>query len=250
MSSFSAPEVSPYDPSVPDLAPETLPLDEVIKQAIGGAMLDTHVWMPAQIVAIAGNQKVDIQPLPQTRYTFGQTPSNRPVLKGVPVSMPSSATYSIKLPLAVGDNGIALFADRSLDAFLASDGTLPYDPQDARAHDLNDAVFIPGLPTYSAQTTDSTTDLVITNQVAGGGTQSQIRVLANGKVQIKNGTVELLALVDALMSNYQQLLTALEALICVSPLGPAPISVATVAALQQVGVAAQQIQTQFDTLKV
>lgn len=181
---YTAPEINPYDPNSQDLAPETIPLDEVIKRAIQAAMLGLRVWMPAQVTAVHGNQKVDIQLLLKARYTDG-TVIDIPPIQNVMVSMPMGSGWSIKMPLGVGDTGLALFCDRSLDIWSESDGG-SVDPQDTRAHDISDPIFIPGLVPFENQTADSTTDLVITNGSAQAAFQKA------GTFKFTNGSTELL----------------------------------------------------------
>lgn len=184
---------NPYDPNKQDLEPQTLPIDEVFKRAINTALLRMHTWLPAKVVALRGPQKVDIQPLLQTRYVTNQVVTLPPI-QNVMVVMTMGADYSIKVPVAVGDTGIALFCERSLDVWSVSGGVV--DPADTRHHDMTDAVFIPGLYPFAAQLTDQTTDLVITNGDA------QFRVQKDGKFAVKNKSQELIA-------NLVRLVTAL-----------------------------------------
>lgn len=157
---YQDPPLDPYDPTTQDFTPETRPLDDIIKNAIESAFLRKHVWLPAQVVNVRGNQKVDLQVLLQKQYVDGQL-ITRPPIQNVMVSMPMGGDYSLKLPIAVGDTGIALFCDRSLDIWSVQGGMV--DPQDGRNHDFSDAIFIPGLYPFNQQTQDSTSDLVLTN---------------------------------------------------------------------------------------
>jgi hypothetical protein len=223
------PAVNPYDPSVQDYDAQTLPLDEIIRRGVTGMLLSLRVCLPAIVTQVHGNQKVDVQPALQVRYIDQNQGTNMPPVQNVPVSMPMGANYSIKLPVAVGDTGYLIFADRSLDAWLAGSGAI-VDPQDSRQHDLSDAIFIPGMVPFSKQTTDSTTDLVLTNG------QSQIRIEASGKFQIKNSQNELIDLMD-------QLLTILQTDTFTNTLiGPQPFIDYTQQLLQQ-------LQTKLETLK-
>jgi len=240
VSNFSALPVSPYDPNTPDYDPQTLSLDEVIKQGMLGALLETFVAMPAKIVAIVGEQQVDIQPLTQTHYKFNAAATDRPIIRGVPVCMAVGTNYSIKLPIAVGDLGIALMADRSIDPYLQGDGSATYDPADIRVHDYNDAMFLPGLPTYSTQTQDGTTDLVVTNG------ESQGRFLANGKVQFKNQSQELLDLFDQVLSQLSTLVND----ISIATVGPTGGPLLNAADFVPIGASLMAIQTSLSTLKV
>lgn len=183
--SFKQTFVNPYDPNGADQQPETPPLDQIITQAIQNAMRALRVWLPGEVTQVLGNQKVHVQPLLKSRYTNGDVVP-LPVIQNVMVSMPMGQTWSIKCPVEVGDTGYLLFCDRSLDAWSASDGGI-VDPEDSRAHDLADPIFIPGLVPFANQTTDATPDLVLTRDTA------QIRLIKGGKFKIENGSQELLA---------------------------------------------------------
>jgi hypothetical protein len=192
---WNNPEGNPYDPTSPNYTPETPPLDQVIRQAIQAAVLSLRVHLPASITVVRGNQKVDVQPLLKTRYIDGQV-ANLPVIQNVPVQMLVGQNYSIKVPIAVGDTGSLLFCDRSLDVWLSGGGGL-IDPQDSRAHDLSDPVFIPGLVPFSSQTTDATNDLVVTNKNA------QLRLTQGGgfKIQSLKSSQELINILTTLVQT-------------------------------------------------
>lgn len=194
---FNEPQVNPYDPTSPDYQPETLPSDEIIRRAIQAQMMGLRVCLPAQIVTVRGNQKVDVQTLLQSRYSDG-TVVNIPAMQNVPVSMPMGADWSIKCPIAVGDIGLVIFCDRSLDVWLSGNGSI-VDPQDSRQHDLSDPIFIPGLPTFTTQTTDSTTDMVLTNGAA------VLRVQKAGKYKLSNAQNEVLATLVAISNDLKSL---------------------------------------------
>lgn len=59
-----------------------------------------------------------------------------------PVAFPSSAGASITWPLAAGDTGLVVFADRSTDGW-RSEGVANVPPQDARRFGLEDGHFVP-----------------------------------------------------------------------------------------------------------
>jgi len=67
-----------------------------------------------------------------------------PPIPGVPVAWPSSSSQSLTFPLAAGDFGVVVFADQSLDEWLAT-GEPTNDSADRRRHAFNDAIFIPGV---------------------------------------------------------------------------------------------------------
>lgn len=184
--SYNAPNDNPYNPDFADSVQEELPLDEVILRAIQSEIMKARVMMPAKIIKINSPQNVDIQPLFKTRYIDGEIKDLAPI-QHVPVSMIMGAGYSIQVPLAVGDIGYAIFADRSMDAFLASNGEI-VDPASARSHSMADAIFCPGLYPFASQLTDTSDDIIVTN---GKGV---FKVKKAGKFTASNGTDELMDL--------------------------------------------------------
>lgn len=244
---YDAPPTSDFDPALPDDDEQTLPLDEIIREAIDARTLALRVCLPAKVQAVTGEQKVDVQPLLKVRYTTAADPEDPSIIQNVPVSMPMGAQWSIKCPVAVGDLGLLLFCDRSMDAFLDSDGASTVDPNDARQHHISDPIFIPGLVPFGSQTQDGTTDLVLTNG------QAQARILANGKHQLKNGSQELLSLMDQLIQATTSIISAVTTAPFSLPAAtgsPVVLSPAVLAALLQANTTLSTIQTNLATLKV
>lgn len=244
MSGYTAPLSSPYDPSIPDYEPETPSLGAVIQQIVDNATLELCVCQPAKIVAINDVQNVNIQPLPQTTYSTTNIPQDRPIIHHVPVWMPRGKNYHIKLPIAVGDTGLALFLDRCIDPLMASDGTATYDPGDVRRHDYNDPVFIPGASTFVNQLTDTTSDLVLHNG------EAEMRLLQNGTVQIKNNGQELVDLLNQTLTQLGTFIQNLQTAMVLTPLGPAPFLASAIAQFVQTQTQLSQIQSNLGTLKV
>ena len=243
MGSYNAPVVSPLDPSVPNLESETPELENVLQYVIDSVLQQLNVCMPARVHAVRGNQTVDLQLLPQTLYITATEPVDKPIVVNVPVCAPAGANWSVKFPIAEGDLGLALFADRNLDAYLAGDGSSTHDPADTRTHAFADAIFMPGLPTSSQQTQDDTTDLVVVN----GSTQFRLR--DDGKIQVKNASQELLDVIDQLVQNQLDLLNVMQTQTFVlTEMGAQPFVAVTQAALQQVQSSLQTIKQDFETL--
>lgn len=231
---------SDFDPNLPDEIDQSPTLDEVIRIAVEEGGLRLRVCQPARVTEVTGEQEVTVQPLLKVLYPFESTPVDlTPILK-VPVCMPGGAGWSIKMPVAVGDVGWIMVADRSIDAFMASAGTDPVDPADTRQHHIQDAIFFPGAFTTGAQTQDGTTDLVLTN-----GT-SQLRVRSDGKFQVKNDAQELLNLVDQLLQQVTTLINTTAASSTAAGGGP----LLNAAAFPPIAQAVAVIQTNLATLKV
>ena len=188
---------NPYDANTADPTPETKPLDEIIRMTILDYMMKLRVMVPVSVVTVRGNQKVDVQPLLQIRYTDNNV-VNMSVIQNCMVQMPSGQNYSIKLPVAVGDTGYVIVCDRSLDIWASGSGGI-VDPQDSRAHDLQDSVFVPGLLPFANQTQDQTDDMVLTNG------EASIRIQASGRFKIMNQSNELVKQISNLATQAQDL---------------------------------------------
>ncbi len=157
--------------------------------------------------------------------------------------MPVGQNYSIKVPVAVGDTGYLIFSDRNLDAWLAGSGD-SVDPQDSRQHDLSDAIFVPGLVPYSNQTTDDTTDIVITNGKA------KARIQAAGTYTFANQTNELMDVMDKILANIDNLYTILTTeTYTLTILGPQPFIASTQTLLTNAQTAFEALKTKWETLK-
>lgn len=71
-----------------------------------------------------------------------------PTIRGVPFVVPwgKGAGLLLSVPLAVGDDVLVLFADRSIDNWQSTGkASAPAEPVIPRTHDLTDAIAIPGI---------------------------------------------------------------------------------------------------------
>lgn len=242
-----------FDPANTAYDSQTLPFDVIMLKAIDGALRDLHTWLPAKITSVISPSMVSIQPLLKRKFKNGDL-VDLPVIQNVQVIMPRSSTYWIKLPFKVGDTGIALFCERSLDVWAVSGGSV--DPLDNRTHDLSDAVFIPGLypitsPVTLPATASAATDLVVHNGLA------DLVVQAAGRFQIKNSGNELIDLlsqiVDLLSQTQQkvaQMNTNLAASTTLTLLGPQPLSTAALFTTTASEVTALRAQVLLDKIKL
>lgn len=185
-----------YDSNSVTLEPETPTFERVISDAIDARLLEVHTGLPCKIVKVRSNSYVDIQILLKRKYRDG-TLVDLPVIQNVPISHPRGADYWIKYPVAVNDTGFAMFAERSLDAWIVAGGVV--DPNDPRTHDLNDAIFIPGLYPKNDIVEGDPSDLVIHNH------QAQIVVLKGGKFRIHNTQHEFVDLTEQLATQAKAL---------------------------------------------
>lgn len=121
---------------------------DLLNAAIRGRLAAVRTALPAQVIAYdAATQLVQVQPLIRAAYLDADTNELRtqlpPAIPSVPVLWPSAAAGSITFPLAAGDQGFILCAERSIDEWKAT-GDDDNTPRDLRRFDLSDAVFLPG----------------------------------------------------------------------------------------------------------
>ncbi len=89
---------------------------------------DLHTSLPGKVVKCdPSTQKADVQPLIKERYADengARQARELPVIPAVPVQFPGAGGYRITFPVAVGDTGLIMFAEASLDKSLVSGGTV------------------------------------------------------------------------------------------------------------------------------
>ena len=212
-------------------------LSELLLQAIRSELLDVHTCLPAKIQKYdSETQKADIIPLLKKKYKFNDEATDLPVITNVPVQWPSvnAGAAFIHLPLKVGDLGWVVFAERSIDTWLAGEGD-SVSPEDPRHHDLSDAIFMPGgLPFKKALSISSPDNMTLKND------KMTIEIDPSGKIKIEGAAQELLTVLDSFMTN---VIGATVIIASGSSAGTYPLDSATVAALTQ-------DQVNLNTLKI
>lgn len=106
------------------------------------------VSMPGEVQSYdPATQRADIKP--QLQFTVRDALAGKelkedlPVIADVPIMFPRFGDFFMTMPVAAGDTVLLVFTDRSIDKWLTFGGNV--DPIDLRAHDISDAVAIPGL---------------------------------------------------------------------------------------------------------
>lgn len=106
--------------------------------------------LPGIVQAVHANGTLDVQPAILQVITLDGVRRDVPlsVLSGVPTIFAYYAQtlgLSITLPLAPGDEGLLIVADRSIDYWQVASGLQsPSEPVSPRHHNLLDALFLPG----------------------------------------------------------------------------------------------------------
>jgi hypothetical protein len=140
-------------------------LAELLRTAINYHLDDLHVMLPGSVQLYdPTSQTANIQPLIKRRVKCAdgtELLETLPVLVKVPIVFPrggGTPGFFITFPIQPGDYVMLVFAERSLDVWLAdptADSTNPVDPGEFRKHDISDAVAIPGLYPFLSPLTDA-----------------------------------------------------------------------------------------------
>lgn len=216
----------PYDPAQPSEEFETPPLAEVLKLAINQVLLNTHTCLPGKVVKVRNNNYVDVQPEIQVQYQDGNL-VNLPPVQNCPLGYMSGADFWIKPPVAVGDEGVIIFSERSLSSWKPSGGVQP--PSSYRHHALTDGIFFPGIRPMSQVIPGDAGDMILHNG------KSEIYMKKDGTFKMTNGVFELFSLIQLLMD------TLINQTYTLTIFGPQPF-------IQYTQGILTTIQTQFLTL--
>lgn len=166
-------------------------LAELIRAGVEQGAARLHVSMPAVVETYDNtNRLCSAQPLLRRLFLDG-TSDRFPVVVDVPVVWLGGGAGSLTMPLAKGDQVVLMFADRSLDAWLQQ--RRESTPDDVRKHHLSDGFAIPVLDNSEAHPTDVRLALGV----------ATLALQPNGKVALGTSAVELLSLVNDIISALQ-----------------------------------------------
>jgi len=154
---------------------------------------DMWVCLPGKITKYDENTHLaSVQPKIKRKFYRRTKLDSLPDISRVPVVHPRTSSALIKLPVTIGDIVLLVFADRSIENWVAGDGA-ERDTLDTRMHDISDAFAIPGgYPEVKSWMTKNPGALEI---VVSPGT----------KITIGNGTEEVLQLASDAFSGLRAL---------------------------------------------
>jgi len=118
---------------------------DAIKDVLWGELENKfHTCLPAIVNSYdPTGPKVEVQPLLRKAYNNGKEISFKPIIE-VPVIFPRTKRCRFTFPLERGDTVLLLFSERSIETWLAGDGS-EVTPLDGKKFSLTDAIAIPGL---------------------------------------------------------------------------------------------------------
>lgn len=168
--------------------------EDILRTHFQIEIAELYTALPCIVTNVVGelsSQRVDVQPAINLYYKDGSD-EQHPQILGVPVIFPGSGSTLISWPIAVGDNVMCVFSQRSMDNFKAGNGQ-PTKPTDYRKFSAQDAVAIPGLTPFGKSLNNpairlwphSTRDLVVSHNV-GSATECEIRFKENGDIQVNS----------------------------------------------------------------
>lgn len=119
-------------------------MQDAITSTVEDYMTNVHVSIPGKIESYnPATKEASVKPLIKRKFATGEVLSY-PVISGVPVQIPGGKRACLSYPLEVGDAGIILFSERSLEEYL-NGFVVEADQGDPRRFSLNDGIFIPGV---------------------------------------------------------------------------------------------------------
>jgi hypothetical protein len=201
-------------------------------------MLNMNTCIPAQVESfdsLAGT--VTAKPSIKRKYVKDEEVVEMPPVYNVPVVFPRANDAVITFPIKKGDTVLLVFSQRSLERWKLQGGTV--EAGDPRHHDLSDAIAIPGIyPKVKPILGYDSDNLVVrhglTSKITVKKDKVEIAVGAGklsvdkaGKFEIGNGVIDLLAVLD-------EILTAIQALTVPTGVGPSgpPINLPSFAVAQ------------------
>lgn len=176
-------------------------VSEVLRLLADVVSTELRVALPGKILTYDDTTHLaDVQPLFKSRAIDSETARDLPVIKRVSVIQARCAAGAVLLPLAKDDPVTLLVSDRALDGWRASTGASPIEPPNGRRHDLSDCWAIPG---------GYPEGVPLAPKYPGA---LEIQVNSSTKVAITNGNVELLDMLDQVMTLLNETLTNIRAM--------------------------------------
>lgn len=132
--------------------------EEAMRIALDSAQSRIWTAIPGIVTAFDPiKQIVNVQPaitavIRDDKGKFSTT--NLPMLLDCPVQFPCGGGVVMTMPIAVGNEGLVVFASRCIDAWWALGGI--QNQVELRMHDLSDGFFIPGVRSQPHKFTDTT----------------------------------------------------------------------------------------------
>jgi len=158
---------------------------EVVRESVE---IGLHVAGVGQVTRYdAAKQLADVLPLVRLRVVDEEGNVSfraRPIIPNVPVLFLGGGGFRATWPVAAGDTALLVFADSSLDAWLAKGGIA--DPVGEERHAMTDAVAIVGLKSFAQPWPDAHA----ANATIGRTSGEQIHFTPSGQIHLNAPATE------------------------------------------------------------
>jgi hypothetical protein len=137
-------------------------IEETMETVQGHLQSRMRTIVPARIVSFTprnGTVGAYAAVQPQIKIRTKRRSTLPAQIPAAPVIFPTGGGWEISWPLVAGDTVALIIADREIGRWRLANK--PVDPQDARMHDLSDAIVLPGLNTERMTLTVPTGNLTI-----------------------------------------------------------------------------------------
>jgi hypothetical protein len=167
-------------------------IDTSLNNIFGNVLNGINTCMPGYILSYDNStQLAKVQPIFKTSFLNDDNEEiikDRPPIENVPVIFFRAGGYFISFPVSTNDPVLLVFSQRSIDAYMETDGKKTIDPIDNRKFDLSDCFCIPGMITGKNKLSNTLSNGL---KIAKEDDSTIIQIASNGEVQIKAGAVRL-----------------------------------------------------------
>lgn len=214
----------------------------LVSELVSGIKANLRVCLPCKVDQFyAADQTVDLVPLSKDFKNDG-TYVNIPMLCGVPVQFPGGSTF----PVIKGDEGVVVFADKSIDEWVANGAAM--DPTDPRSHHLSDGLFLPGFRSTPNKLTQFDESRSVTKAPQGSVAVAITKDVVHLGVGHGVSATESVVLGDAQKSAMDSFITALSnALLTVLSTGVSPTGPVQFAGLAALSTAIDAAKASYDS---
>lgn len=165
---------------------EDIPLAELIERFIEADRVELHVCLPAKVEAFnASKQTVDVTLQFNRAVRNGQddfVSEALPKLSDVPIGFTRGGGFFVSVPIAVGDFGMVICAERNLGAWRQAGNQ--GDPGDLGMHTLDGAWFVPAV----APDANALQNVDANNMVIGSDSTPGARIVIKPSGEIDLGS--------------------------------------------------------------
>ena len=158
-------------------------LSRYFREAFDGLLSGVNTSMPAHVISFdAATQLAEIQVSIMLRTADGDI--ERPPIVMVPVSFAGGNAFVIEHQIDPGDEGVAIFSQRSIDVWLDQGG--PAAQGIARKFDMTDAMFLPGLRSQKNKVSGFNNDGIMLRNKSG---DQHFWIKSDGSMEISASTI-------------------------------------------------------------